>query len=72
MNVLQLIFWPIWHTIKFQRGAAATSFWMKTAYATIHGYREALMESVAETSEEFMDRYFGGFETQYDQRDKKI
>lgn len=23
-------------------------------------YRETLMESVAETSEEFMDRYFGG------------
>lgn len=25
-------------------------------------YRETLMESVAETSEEFMDRYFGGEE----------
>ena len=25
-------------------------------------YREILLESVAETSEEFMDRYFGGEE----------
>ena len=28
----------------------------------LESYREALMESVAETSEEFMDRYFGGEE----------
>ncbi|MCR4694995.1 MAG: elongation factor G [Pseudobutyrivibrio sp.] len=28
----------------------------------LDNYREALMESVAETSEEFMDRYFGGEE----------
>ena len=30
-------------------------------------YREALMESVAETSEEFMDRYFGGEEFSEDE-----
>lgn len=30
-------------------------------------YREALMESVAETSEEFMDRYFGGDEFSVDE-----
>ncbi len=30
-------------------------------------YREALMEAVAETSEEYMDRYFGGDEFTYDE-----
>lgn len=32
--------------------------------------REALMEAVAETSEEFMDRYFGGEEFSEDETDR--